>query len=42
MKSLFYAIIDVTTAASTPRFSENNKILLALSNAENMDLTEWS
>lgn len=40
MKSLFFEVIDVTTAELNARFSENNSILLAVSSADNMDLNE--
>ncbi|KAJ6649143.1 Zinc finger MYM-type protein 1, partial [Pseudolycoriella hygida] len=40
MKSIYFEIIDVTIAELEARFSENNTNLLALSNADNMDISE--
>lgn len=40
MKSIYYRIIDVTLSEFKERFSENNRILLALSNSENFELSE--
>lgn len=40
IKSTYYGIIDVADNEMKRRFSENNNILLALSNSSNMDLNE--
>lgn len=40
IKSCFFEIIDVTLAEFDNRFTENNEILLALSNSEGMKLSD--
>lgn len=40
IRSLFHEVIDVTLAEFDARFTENNEILLALSNSPNIELVE--